>query len=284
MDDGDAVVHLHKDTLGSLVMATGATGLVIGARSFYPSGLERESSGFVDTYGFTGQEQEAASGLLHFGFRDLDPLTGRWDASDPSFAVLTDKNVGAQGEATTGYAYVGNDLMDHVDPTGLGLVSRAVSSLGRKILRSGLAGKRLKTASKRTRMLKRRDKIFANNGVQGNPNAEALADLRADPLTKASVEAHFAKSFASENLKFIDAVNEFAQHAQSSDKLPLAAAIMTNFIGTTAVTPVNISSESTLELTTRNTIGGTQWLSKLQEAKAAVANLAASDVLKRWKP
>ncbi len=125
LDDGDAVVHLHKDALGSLVMATGASGLVIGARSFFPTGLERQSSGFVDTYGFTGQEREAASGLLHFGFRDLDPLIGRWDASDPGFAVLDGNKAAKLGEATTGYAYVANDPIDYVDPTGLNKRAKA---------------------------------------------------------------------------------------------------------------------------------------------------------------
>jgi RHS repeat-associated protein len=132
------VVHLHFDQLGSIVLATGATGNVLGERSYYASGLEHESAGFVDTFGFTGQAHEPSSGLIHFAARDLDPLSGRWDADDPAFAILTPESAGATGESTAGYAYVGNETYDETDPSGLmkwSTFKKGALSVGRHALR-----------------------------------------------------------------------------------------------------------------------------------------------------
>ena len=121
LDDGDETVHLHADRLRSIVLATGADGAVVGERSFGATGVQRESAGFVDVYGFSGQEQESQDdGLIRFSYRNLDAATGRWDAPDPLFAVLTDTSAGQFGQATTDYAFVGNGGFDKIDPTGLG--------------------------------------------------------------------------------------------------------------------------------------------------------------------
>ena len=119
LDDTSPVVHLHADQLGSFVLATDEAGAPVGEQSFYTTGQVRAATGFVDTYGFTGQEQDSGSGLLHFAARNLDPRTGRWDEPDPSFAVLDEGSVQRLGESTSGYAYVGNQPFDQVDPTGL---------------------------------------------------------------------------------------------------------------------------------------------------------------------
>ena len=295
LDDSEAVVHLHADQLGSLVLATGATGAVLAQRSFYPTGLERESTGFVDTYGFTGQELEVASGLLHFGFRDLDPLTGRWDASDPSFAVLDDENASAMGEATTGYAYVANDTMDHVDPTGLG-IGKAFRSLGRKMARSGMLGKGMQSKYKAKRAAKHAAKAAAVAHAQMMAAVSAAeraarvqsADLdqtRADPVAKAGLREQLAREFSTENLDFLDAVDRLPPpgHAQEVGAL---VTLHNTFIRANVERQVNLPHPIQGPLWTvdlRGAGGAAAYRALLAPARENIHALIQNDSLPRFK-
>ncbi|WP_370327974.1 RHS repeat-associated core domain-containing protein [Euzebya sp.] len=60
--------------------------------------------------GFAGGIEDPLTGLVRFGHRDYEPLTGRWMARDP---LLLD---GGQVDL---YAYVGGDPVARRDPTGL---------------------------------------------------------------------------------------------------------------------------------------------------------------------
>ena len=114
----DGITYLHQDHLGSITLAT-AGDAVVGQRSFYPMGQVRERHGDVDVYGYTGQEHDQATGLIHFDWRYYDPAVGRWLSIDPLFAVTQPDNLGRTGESTTGYAYVANNFINAIDPTGL---------------------------------------------------------------------------------------------------------------------------------------------------------------------
>ena len=118
LETGPAQVQLHHDHLGSITMAT-ADGAPTGQRSFLPLGQVRDSSGYVDEFGFTGQELDPATGLIHFDFRYYDPELGRWISVDPMFNTVTAQNMTVAGEVSSGYAYVANDFTNNVDPTGL---------------------------------------------------------------------------------------------------------------------------------------------------------------------
>lgn len=113
------VTYLHNDVLHSVVAATDADGKLVAQQSFYPTGAVRSSTGYVDEHGFTGQQKDDSTGLLHFAYRDLDPSSGRWASVDPAFTELNALSLEYLGEATGGYAYVGNDFSDNIDPTGL---------------------------------------------------------------------------------------------------------------------------------------------------------------------
>ncbi len=121
LDQGPATTFLHHDHLGSIVMATdGDTGEVIGQRAFYPTGVEQPGAvGYVDDYGFSGQEHDATTGLINFEHRLLDPRTGRWMSPDPNFSVVRAEDLTNPGEALTGYGYVGDNYANGVDPDGL---------------------------------------------------------------------------------------------------------------------------------------------------------------------
>ena len=119
----DGVTFLHHDHLGNLTLATGLVDgqqQVLGHRSFNPLGTERaDGSGYVDEYGFTGQELDRSTGLLHFDWRYLDPRTGRWLSIDPAFTTTTADTLSQVSDATGAYAYVGGGFTNLFDETGL---------------------------------------------------------------------------------------------------------------------------------------------------------------------
>ena len=115
----DKKAFLHNDHLGSIVSATDEGGELRGRRLYNTSGVVRAESGFVDYYGFTGQEHNEFTGFIQYAMRDFDPITTRWTSFDPNFTQLNVGQMSSLGEATTGYAYVGNNFANFVDPTGL---------------------------------------------------------------------------------------------------------------------------------------------------------------------
>ncbi len=126
LDAGEEQVGFHSDHLGSLTLATGEGGVVLGERAYYPFGAVRHSVGYVDSLGFTGQRSDPTTGLVHMGSRELDPITGRWSSPDPLFHVIDSHKLEALGQATTAYAYVAGRTMLWTDPDGLFGVGRGV--------------------------------------------------------------------------------------------------------------------------------------------------------------
>ena len=135
------VVYLHVDSLGSTVAATDEQGALLGRTEFYPYGQVRRTQGEVDVHGYTGKEVDEATGLLDFGARYLDPVTGRWIAPDPSFRVQGDTNEEQVEEATSAYAFVDGNPMNGRDPDGEARVGCLSSFFGRfKMARALMKG------------------------------------------------------------------------------------------------------------------------------------------------
>jgi RHS repeat-associated protein len=103
------VIADHLGTPRQLVnVATGAIGQRLDVDEFGRV-LSDSNPGF-QPFGFAGGLYDPDTGLVRFGARDYDPITGRWTARDP---ILFDA-----GQANL-YAYVGNDPINRTDPTGL---------------------------------------------------------------------------------------------------------------------------------------------------------------------
>ncbi len=116
--EGEKVL-LHGDHLQSLTLASLETGQMRGQRAYYPTGQVRQSEGYVDRYGFTGQRTDPTTGFLHFAFRELDAAHGRWATPDPLFLVSEEDALPRFGESTTAYAYVAGRFSSAADPLGL---------------------------------------------------------------------------------------------------------------------------------------------------------------------
>jgi RHS repeat-associated protein len=90
-----------------------------GRANYTPYGREEDREGYVDVYGFNGEELDPSTGLQRFSYRYYDRDSTRWVSPDPKFTVATTENMSLLGEATTGYMYVAGNPITFADPTGL---------------------------------------------------------------------------------------------------------------------------------------------------------------------
>ncbi len=107
---GAARSYYLLDGLGSVVAVTDASGNVTNSYTYDPYGVTTEttSSGAVaNPWRYTGQYQDAATGLYKMGARYYQPELGRWTQPDPS------------GQEANAYLYAGGNPVNFVDPSGL---------------------------------------------------------------------------------------------------------------------------------------------------------------------
>ena len=123
---GTSTVYLTRDHLGSTRLVTTAGGGCAGAHDYLPFGEEIPvlwGRGAVPCYGvatdtsvkFTGQEKDSETGLNDFLARQMAGPQGRFLSVDPD-------NAGADAgdpQSWNGYAYVRNNPLALVDPSGL---------------------------------------------------------------------------------------------------------------------------------------------------------------------
>ncbi len=110
MRTNSTLSYLLSDVLGSSTIALTSSGSTQAVQLFAPYGSIRYSQGTMPTtYNFTGQRLDSQTGLLYYGFRYYDPLSGRFTRAD-----TTQTNAGGMDP----YAYVGNNPETKNDPTG----------------------------------------------------------------------------------------------------------------------------------------------------------------------
>ena len=107
---GDTVTYIHTDALGSPVARSDSGGNVISRTSYEPYG--RTASGVTPTIGFTGQVNDADTGLVYMQQRYYDPVAGRFLSVDP---VVTEPNKGTNFNR---YSYVADNPFKYTDPDG----------------------------------------------------------------------------------------------------------------------------------------------------------------------
>ena len=110
----------HTDYLNSSRLATTWGHAVYSKVAYAPFGETYNEAGTPDR-SFTGQDQDvvagsAGSGVYDFLFRKYDPSAGRWLSPDPSGWGAVSLSA---PQSLNRYAYVQNNPMQAVDPTGL---------------------------------------------------------------------------------------------------------------------------------------------------------------------
>ena len=100
------------DQVGSPRVVTNASGVVQTVRSYdaYGNLVSESAPAFDLPIGYAGGLDDRVTGLVRFGYRDLDTASGRWTARDPALYDGGQANL---------YTYVGGDPVSHHDPLGL---------------------------------------------------------------------------------------------------------------------------------------------------------------------
>jgi RHS repeat-associated protein len=94
---------------------------VLDDSDYYPFGGQRAvTSTSGNTYKFTGKERDTESGLDYFGERYYGSSMGRFMSADP--VIITRERL-ANPQQLNLYAYVANNPLRYIDPTGAILVA-----------------------------------------------------------------------------------------------------------------------------------------------------------------
>lgn len=112
LDRGGARYYVATDPVGSPRVVSDAAGAPVRVLDYDAFGavLSDSNPAFDLPIGFAGGLADAATGLVHFAYRDYEPASGRFTSRDPALFA------GRQGNL---YAYARNDPVDLRDPTGL---------------------------------------------------------------------------------------------------------------------------------------------------------------------
>jgi RHS repeat-associated protein len=119
MDRDGTRYYIATDQVGTPRLVSDASGSVVKRMTFDSWGVQIEDSNpaFSMPFGFAGGLATTETGMVRFGFRDYDPLVGRWMARDP---ILY------QGGQANLYAYANNDPVNYHDPSGLLCIGASV--------------------------------------------------------------------------------------------------------------------------------------------------------------
>jgi RHS repeat-associated protein len=112
---------VHGDHLGSSRLVTAypwvdAVHSIVDNMDYLPFG-EQIAGGTGSSHKFTGDERDAETSLDHTQFRQYTSQLARWMSPDPAGLAAVDPT---NPQSWNRYAYVGNDPMDWIDPSGLG--------------------------------------------------------------------------------------------------------------------------------------------------------------------
>jgi RHS repeat-associated protein len=103
--------RILSDHLGSPRLVIDTSGNTVERIDYDEFGnVTRDDHPGTIPFGFAGGLYDADTGLVRFGARDYDPSTGRWTSKDPLRFGAGQTNL---------YAYVGNDPINVIDPSGL---------------------------------------------------------------------------------------------------------------------------------------------------------------------
>ena len=104
--------YLHYDQVGTLRVVTDKNKNIVKEISYdtYGNILSEKNPSFTVAFGFGGGLRDRDTNLVHFGYREYEPYTGKWTAKDPIDFGGGDSNL---------YGYVLGDPVGLIDSKGL---------------------------------------------------------------------------------------------------------------------------------------------------------------------
>ncbi|HBC73063.1 MAG: Wall associated protein [Candidatus Amesbacteria bacterium GW2011_GWB1_47_19] len=105
---GEQLLFIHQDHLGSAALTTDISGKLISKQNYFTYGTTRNKSGSIfSEKQYTGQiSDQDSTGLYYYNARYYNPQIGKFTQSDSA------------GYGSNLYAYVNNDPVNLVDPSG----------------------------------------------------------------------------------------------------------------------------------------------------------------------
>ncbi len=109
MTQDNETYYLHYDQVGTLRAISDTNHNIIKEVTYDTYGNILSDTNLNIPFGFAGGIHDKDTNLVHFGYREYDPLTGKWTAKDPIDFSGGDSNL---------YGYVLGDPVNFVDPSG----------------------------------------------------------------------------------------------------------------------------------------------------------------------
>jgi RHS repeat-associated protein len=112
MQQNGETYYLHYDQVGTLKAISDTNHNIVKEITYdtYGNILQDSNPSFKIPFGFAGGLHDTDTNLVHFGYREYDPYTGKWTTKDPIDFNGGDSNL---------YGYVLQDPVNLVDPEGV---------------------------------------------------------------------------------------------------------------------------------------------------------------------
>ncbi len=121
MTQDNETYYLHYDQVGTLRAISDTNHNIIKEVTYDTYGNILSDTNLNIPFGFAGGIHDKDTNLVHFGYREYDPHTGKWTAKDPIDFSGGDSNL---------YGYVLGDPVNFVDPSGLWIPLAVGAAMG----------------------------------------------------------------------------------------------------------------------------------------------------------